>query len=572
MNIDKIIFSVDDNPKYQGLWEINSQICKEHLGITPVLFYITDEESDFYNDKWGIVKKIKALPNISNGFQSQIFRMFGTKYFQQETCLISDIDMLLFNKNYINSPLKNYDSNDLVIYCSDGYDVNREECSGIYGENRYPICYNLGTGEVFNKILNTNRSFEEYCMDIINSGYPLHDSDELYFGNKVNNFNHGVNIVKLRRGYSTYFKCPNRIDRIDDDIFNVYDKELLKNDGYIDCHLSRPYIRYEEEINDLKNIILNTNKKEIYVIGCHIQNDIQLNMLKSLTDELYLNSKDFILSSHTMIPEDIINKSKGFIYDSENPKYKIWDLPGKSKYVVDVGNFSIVSPYIVYGRVDYYHVGPLRQIVNAINLVKTMDYNIIHWMDYDATLNFEEEKLNVERLTSCDMVFYGVGPKFSFKVDKVNEKILTMKNDDFLNLLSKHDYVVEKVYGEYLIDGNVLFIPVDDPLFWGNYSQNFDEIKFDWSLFELDGNVNLFVKNSDDKNINFNLEIDGNNIDIISEPNIWFWRPIGIINGIGKLKISFSYDNNEKVIIIDENLYDPKKYESIVKSVNFIVK
>ena len=95
MNIDKIIFSVDDNPKYQGLWEINSQICKEHLGITPVLFYITDEESDFYNDKWGIVKKIKALPNISNGFQSQIFRMFVTKYLQQETCLISDIDMFI---------------------------------------------------------------------------------------------------------------------------------------------------------------------------------------------------------------------------------------------------------------------------------------------------------------------------------------------------------------------------------------------------------------------------------------------------------------------------------------------
>ena len=72
MNIDKIIFSVDDNPKYQGLWEINSQICKEHLGITPVLFYITDEESDFYNDKWGLVtvsnlKYLECLvPSISN--------------------------------------------------------------------------------------------------------------------------------------------------------------------------------------------------------------------------------------------------------------------------------------------------------------------------------------------------------------------------------------------------------------------------------------------------------------------------------------------------------------------------
>jgi hypothetical protein len=572
MSIDKIIFSVDDNPRYQGLWEINSQICKEHLGITPVLFYITDEESDFYNDKWGIVKKIKALPNINNGFQSQIFRMFGTKYFQQETCLISDIDMLLFDKNYINSPLKNYDSNDLVIYCSDGYDVNREECSGIYGENRYPICYNLGTGEVFNKILNTNRSFEEYCLNIINSGFPLHDSDEMYFGNRVNNFSHGVNIVKLRRGYSTYFKCPNRIDRINDDVFNEYDEELLKNGEYIDCHLSRPYIKYKKEIDNMKDIILGNEKKEIYVIGCHIQNDIQLNMLKSLTDELYLNSKDFILTSHTMIPEDIIKKSKGFIYDSENPKYKMWDLPGKTKYVVDVGNFSIVSPYIAYGRADFYHVAVLRQVVNGINLVKTMDYDIIHWMDYDATLNFEEEKLNVERLTSCDMVFYGVGPKFSFKVDKVNEKILTMKNDDFLNLLSKHDYVVEKVYGEYLIDGNVLFIPVDDPVFWGKYSQNFDEIKFDWSLFELNGYVNFFVKNSDDKNINFNLEIDGNNMEIISEPNIWLWRPIGNINSIGEIKISFNYDNNNKIIIMNENLSDDKKYESIVKSVNFIQK
>jgi hypothetical protein len=78
----------------------------------------------------------------------------------------------------------------------------------------------------------------------------------MYFGDRVNNFNHNVNIVKLIRGYSTYFKCPNRIDRVDDDIFNEYDKELLKNGGYIDCHLSRPYIKYKEEIDNLRDIIL----------------------------------------------------------------------------------------------------------------------------------------------------------------------------------------------------------------------------------------------------------------------------------------------------------------------------
>jgi hypothetical protein len=164
--------------------------------------------------------------------------------------------MLLFNNDYIKSPLKNYSDGDLIIYCSDGYDVSREECFGIYGENRYPICYNLATGEIFNKILNTNRLFDEYCLEIINTGFPLHDADEMYFGYRVNNLNHKVNVVKLIRGYSSYFKCPNRIDRIDDDIFNEYDEEILKNDGYIDCHLSRPYIKYEKEINKLKDIIL----------------------------------------------------------------------------------------------------------------------------------------------------------------------------------------------------------------------------------------------------------------------------------------------------------------------------
>ena len=61
MKLDKIIFAIDDNPEYSGFWEINSEICKKKIGVTPVLFKIGNTESDFYEDKFGIVKEVNPV-------------------------------------------------------------------------------------------------------------------------------------------------------------------------------------------------------------------------------------------------------------------------------------------------------------------------------------------------------------------------------------------------------------------------------------------------------------------------------------------------------------------------------
>ena len=60
MKLDKVIFSVDDNPIYADFWKIQADLVKTILKADPVLFYITDEDSDFYFDGHGIVKKIKS--------------------------------------------------------------------------------------------------------------------------------------------------------------------------------------------------------------------------------------------------------------------------------------------------------------------------------------------------------------------------------------------------------------------------------------------------------------------------------------------------------------------------------
>lgn len=101
MRIDKVIFGVDDNPLYSNFWPIQADLVRKILGAEPILFYITDEDSDFYFDGHGTIKKINKnrCPGIITSFQSQIIRMYATKYFPEEVCLTADIDMLMINKD-----------------------------------------------------------------------------------------------------------------------------------------------------------------------------------------------------------------------------------------------------------------------------------------------------------------------------------------------------------------------------------------------------------------------------------------------------------------------------------------
>ena len=190
MKIDKVIFSCDDNGDYRKMWELTSKICKLTLGVTPVLFHLTNEYSDFYHDEYGIIKKIKVSPNIPTSFQSQLYRLYGARYFMDENVMMSDIDMLSFNREYFFKQIEDVNENSLVIYESDAYDLSREDCQNMYALNRYPMCYILGKGSTFIKILDINCDFDEFCERVhdFNFGYdlPIFHRDECYIGKKIN--------------------------------------------------------------------------------------------------------------------------------------------------------------------------------------------------------------------------------------------------------------------------------------------------------------------------------------------------------------------------------------------------
>ena len=261
MKVDKIIFGCDDNLGYLNFWKDNSEICKKILGVTPVLFHITDEDSDFYEDDYGLIKKIKKIPNIETSFQAQNIRFYGTKFFENEICVIGDIDMFILNKNYFDK-INHIPDDDFVIMESDAYHPDRPETLVWRGNGRYYAPYTTGKGKVFNEILDLPDTFENYLehLRLFNWGFA---TDEFYLANKVDNQDK-IKTHFLTRGWMSNFYCPKRIEKVN--FINPEGTKLEINDSlildfFIDCHCPTPYSLYSENIKKIKNLILAKNDK-----------------------------------------------------------------------------------------------------------------------------------------------------------------------------------------------------------------------------------------------------------------------------------------------------------------------
>jgi hypothetical protein len=234
VKIDYAIVSTNENQLYYEFWPIVKKLWFHSIGIKPILVKIGNE-NDITESQDCIIHEIKKVDGIDTGFQSQISRMYVTKYYEDKVCITSDIDMFPLSKKYFVNDLLPYDNDSFLIFSSDAYGQS----------DRYPICYNASKGKYFDKILDLNVPFEEYCLRLLelNNGW---DTDELYFGKKINQFYDQSKIIKLKRGWHMGM-ANNRIDRA----FWGYDPELLKKNHYIDSHSLRPYNQFYNEINKL---------------------------------------------------------------------------------------------------------------------------------------------------------------------------------------------------------------------------------------------------------------------------------------------------------------------------------
>ena len=227
-NIDYVVISSDDNYMYKDFYSIVAKRWYD-LGFKTYYVNITDTDEVIENE-WGIIHKIKYLDFVSTGFQSQVVRLFSSKFIEGNI-MMSDIDMLPINGEYYNQYLNELTDDNVIIYSGQPYgDVPY-----------YPMCYVVSNSSNFIRYLDIeNMNFSEYCKMLSDKYGQSWNTDESFMYNQFQNHSDKL-VIKRERNFSR---------RVDRGNWN-YNIELLKNGYYIDSHLLRPYSQYKTQIDEL---------------------------------------------------------------------------------------------------------------------------------------------------------------------------------------------------------------------------------------------------------------------------------------------------------------------------------
>jgi len=235
----KVILASNDNPNYLPFWPLVSQFWRQRIGFTPVLFHITDEETDFYEDEFGLVKKIKALPGPDipdihenrairySAFQAQVVRLWGAQLFPDEFCMLADIDSLPLQRQYFVDLCKELEDDALLIPQSDAYEGPLfADC-----DDAYHLPYTTAKGSIFRDIFDANCDFQTFAERLAGTNKGWH-TDEIYLYQCARKYQK----CRLgRRGYEDGLplRCINR------DRGWQYSTDRIAADWYIDCYMPR---------------------------------------------------------------------------------------------------------------------------------------------------------------------------------------------------------------------------------------------------------------------------------------------------------------------------------------------
>lgn len=257
MKIEKVIFTIDDNPHYKGFWSSISKHYNQKMGITPKLFIIGNNVDissyDTSNGEIEVIKQIEGIPTI---IQALIGKFYFTITEPETTWKIGDLDLYPLQQYHFKDAILNIENNKYVHLNPFAYGNKwRESYNGLAGY------FHVAKGKVFESELKfTNKSFEDVCNEIYNGnrwGIKFYDSsasseskqaskdwgwfccEEMYTG-------------ELLRDCEVLVEVPptNKYTRLDRSkmIYNVND---ISNGVYIDFHSPRPYETHKDEIEKI---------------------------------------------------------------------------------------------------------------------------------------------------------------------------------------------------------------------------------------------------------------------------------------------------------------------------------
>jgi len=270
-----IILSCDENPVYREFWEPVSWAYKK-MGYECHLAFVTKKKDDDpivqRMREFGKVTLFKPIDDVPTGNQAKMARFILASTYGERLCYIDDIDLFPLSKKFIldkfNAINQYYDSGNCainILLCVGGEVYHYNGC--------YPISQMIAEGDTFKKFINPKnlpydlliRSWKDKAQfdDRENINIWPHDSAkraDYYFSDErlLKRLIHENPVPKLeiQRGYDDYLEAT--IDRATfdkDKNYWAFDRDKLKNHGYMNAHCVRPYLQHKEHFQPLFDYI-----------------------------------------------------------------------------------------------------------------------------------------------------------------------------------------------------------------------------------------------------------------------------------------------------------------------------
>ncbi|MFZ5953497.1 MAG: hypothetical protein ACOYT8_00175 [Candidatus Dependentiae bacterium] len=238
LHIDRVIIASDANPMYLPFWPIVAKTWKQLVGVQPTLFLVAPANV-VVDETLGEVIRFEPIEGIPTSFQAQVIRLLAPAYFEDEVCIISDMDMIPLSKEYFAKSVKDI-PDDCFVTFKDGAFAGQDMCE-------YPMCYNVAKGSIFKEIFNVDSVHQ--IPEIIKQWYALGlgwttDQQILY---------HTLNRWHAQTG--RLVKLGHHVDKRVDRGWWGYDAQLVSSGYYTDCHMLRPYDYYEQQLNELVHLL-----------------------------------------------------------------------------------------------------------------------------------------------------------------------------------------------------------------------------------------------------------------------------------------------------------------------------
>ena len=232
LTLDRVILSTDANPHYLEFWPIVARAWREVMGVKPTLALIASKDVTV-DESLGDVIRFEPIPGIPTSLYAQVIRLLLPILFENEVCVISDIDSIPLSKEFFTETITLIPDDCFVIY--------RDRALLQYPE--YAMCYNAAKGKVFQEIFGIN-SIEQIPQKVKEwhaLGLGCTTDKKVLYRTVRAWTGYMDRCVKLGYGLGPH------IDKLN----WAYDVKRLKQGYYIGAHMPRPYSKYRSLIDSL---------------------------------------------------------------------------------------------------------------------------------------------------------------------------------------------------------------------------------------------------------------------------------------------------------------------------------